>query len=238
MGRAGPQGLCPGAGSHQIQVAPHVLATSTGLGSAVSCAGAQPGWDGGAWVLRQVSTGSFSKIPVLPARIQPCWGSFSSILPSSASVQGGMVREQAEGGGSRDARALQGVIPGGEQVHLRPATLGGDEGTGACSCAQGCLPVPSRGVPVPAAVARSGGTMRSRPRILRCLLPTCGAGEPGAGEPLPRSRQPLAAAGGAEPLGSPGSGRVSDRSSTWRREEPRAERGHAALTRVRGAQEP
>lgn len=40
------------------------------------------------------------------------------------------------------------------------------------------------------------------------------------------------------PVGSAGSRLGSDRESTcWRREEPRVERGHAALPRVRGAQE-
>lgn len=165
----------------------------------------------------QVSPGSFPKIPVLPARIQPCWGSFSS-----PSVPGGMVLGRAGRGKSRDARAFQGVIPRwGDRVHPRPATLGGDEGTGACSSAQGLPPVPRGGS------ARGRGTERRND-----ALPTPHPPPPpphlrgwgGLESPEPRSPDPAAVSPWPpqkerEPLGFSGSGRVSDRSSTWRREE-------------------
>lgn len=74
------QGLCPGAGGPQIQVAPHILATSTRLGSAASCAGLSPCGAGS----RALLAGLSMFLLQIPGG-EPCWGSFSS-----ASVQGGM----------------------------------------------------------------------------------------------------------------------------------------------------
>lgn len=173
----------------------------------------------------QVYPRSFPRIPVLPAPIQPCRGSFSS-----ASVQGGTLLGRAEGGKSRDARALEGVIPGGDRVHQCPATLGEGEGTIACPRVRPAgwqCPRPSHG-----AAERCAADPHPPP-----LLPTAGlgrAGGPGAAEPPPAAVCPW-------PSGSPGASPAPGGSRTGQHVEERGAAGGAGTrspdTRP-GAEEP
>lgn len=169
----------------------------------------------------QVYPRSLSKIPVLPAPIQPCRALSAQPLCRVGRCWDGQKE----------------VSPGMPE----PLKVSSLEGTGSTSVLPPWerMKEPSR---VPVSVPR-GGSARGRLTEQRNdALPT----------PIPRPSFPLRGWAGLEgpeppsPLpqpsalgraGAPGLLRLRaglGPGSTWRREERRAERGHAALTRVRG----
>lgn len=126
LGHAGPQGLCPGAGGHQTQVATHILATSTRLGSAGSCAEAQ-----------QVSPGRSLQVP--SPRSLYCLLEFSpaGALSAQPLCRVGWCWDKQKEVSPGMPECFKVSSPG---VPRPPAALGGDEGTSTCPCAQGCCP--------------------------------------------------------------------------------------------------